>query len=83
LLLSLFFFQWNAWNGAVLPKCTVSFKQKLAPKRVIFQINPSICTPFHFGNWFWISSIRSLIGHQTSIVMQLSPRFDQINSKKL
>jgi len=28
---------------------------------------------FHFGPWFQISSIKSLIGHQTSIFMQLSP----------
>jgi hypothetical protein len=27
----------------------------------------------HFGPWSWISSIKSLIGHQTSIFMQLSP----------
>jgi hypothetical protein len=36
---------------------------------------------FQFGPWFQISSIKSLIGHQTSIFMQLNPRFDQINSK--
>ena len=27
---------------------------------------------FQFGPWFWISSIKSLIVHQTSIFMQLS-----------
>jgi hypothetical protein len=27
----------------------------------------------HFGTWSRISSIKSLIGHQTSIFMQLSP----------
>jgi len=27
----------------------------------------------HFGPWSQISSIKSLIGHQTSILMQLSP----------
>jgi hypothetical protein len=48
-----------------------------------FHVSPSICALFNFGPWFWISSIKSLIGHQTSIFMQLSPRFDQINSKKL
>ena len=37
---------------------------------------------FHFGPWFQISSIKSLIGRQTSIFMQLSPWYDQINSKK-
>ena len=42
--------------------------------------NGSICALFHYGPWFWISSIESLIGHQTSICMQLSPWFDQINS---
>ena len=34
----------------------------------LFQIDP----------WSWISSIESLIGHQTSIFMQSSPWFDQI-----
>jgi hypothetical protein len=38
---------------------------------------------FKFDPWFWISSIKSLIGHQTSIFMQWSPWFDQINSQKL
>jgi len=42
-------------------------------KRVQFQISPSLCALFHYGPWFWISSIESLIGHQTSIYMQLSP----------
>jgi hypothetical protein len=37
----------------------------------------------HFGPWSWISSIKSLFSHQTSIFMQLSPWFNQINSKKL
>ena len=62
------------------PKRVISFKRKLAPKWVQFQISPSICALFHYGPWFWISSIKSLIGHQTSICMQLSPWFDQINS---
>ena len=47
----------------------------------------SISTPifmclFQFDHWFWISSIKSLIVHQTSIFMQLDPWFDQINSYK-
>jgi hypothetical protein len=37
----------------------------------------------HFGPWSRISSIKSLIGHQTSIFIQLSPWSDQINSQKL
>jgi len=28
---------------------------------------------FQFGPWFWIYVMKSLIGHQTSIFMQLSP----------
>jgi hypothetical protein len=55
------------------PKRAVSFKWKLAPKRVRFKIKPSTCALLHFGPWFWISSIKFLIGHQTSIFMQLSP----------
>jgi len=43
----------------------------------------NLCAFFHFGPWFRISSIKSLIGHQTSIFMQLSPWFDKINSQKL
>jgi hypothetical protein len=35
-----------------------------------------------FDPWFWIYAMKSLIGHQTSIFMQLSPWFDQINSLK-
>jgi hypothetical protein len=38
---------------------------------------------FQFGPWFRISSIKFLIDNQTSIFMQLSPLFDQINSQKL
>jgi hypothetical protein len=64
-------------------KRAFSFKWKLTPKRIRFKIRPSICAPFHFGPWFRISSIKSPIDHQTSIFMQLSPWFDQINSKKL
>jgi hypothetical protein len=30
----------------------VSFKRKLAPKRVRFKIKPSICALLHFGPWF-------------------------------
>jgi hypothetical protein len=55
------------------PKRVVSFKWKLKPKRVRFQISPSIYVLFQFGPWFWISSIKSLIGHPTLIFMQLSP----------
>jgi hypothetical protein len=36
---------------------------------------------FQFAPWFWISSIKPLIDHQTSISIQLSPWFDQINSQ--
>jgi hypothetical protein len=44
-------------------------------------ISVLLCTHlFRFGRWFQIFSIKSLIGHQTSIFMQLSPWFDQINS---
>jgi hypothetical protein len=83
-LLPLFFFCSETHETAPFwPKRAVSFKRKLAPKRVQFQISPSLCVLFHYGPWFWISSIEFLIGHQTSIYMQLSPWFDQINSQKL
>jgi len=36
-------------------------------------IAPLFTRLFQFGPWFHISSIKSLIGHQTSIFMQLSP----------
>ena len=74
LFLLLFFFSNELYETtSFFPKRVVSFKWKLAPKRVRFKIRPSICVPFHLGHWFWISSIKSLIGHQTSIFMQLSP----------
>ena len=44
---------------------------------------PTITRLFQLGLWFWISSMKSLIIHQTLIFMQLSPWFDQINSLKL
>jgi hypothetical protein len=34
---------------------------------------------FQFSPWFWISPIKSLIVHQTSIFTQLSPWYNQIN----
>jgi hypothetical protein len=69
-----FFFSEMHETTLFWPKRIVSFKQKLAPKCVQFQISPSICALFFYcGPWFWISSIKSLIGHQTSICMQLSP----------
>ena len=34
---------------------------------------PLFTCHFHFGSWFQISSIKSLIDYQTSIIMQLSP----------
>jgi hypothetical protein len=37
---------------------------------------PMFTRLFQFGPWFWISSIKFLIVHQTSIFMQLSPWFD-------
>jgi hypothetical protein len=69
---SFFFFEMYETTLFFL-KRAFSFKWKLAPKRIRFKIRPSICAPFHFGPWFRISSIKSLIGHQTSIFMQLSP----------
>jgi len=41
---------------------------------MIWSISVPIFTHlFQFGPWFWISSIKFLIVHQTSIFMQLSP----------
>jgi len=68
-----FFFSEMHETASFRPKRAVSFKRKLAPKWVQFHISPSIFALFHYGPWFWISSIKSLIGHQTSIYMQLNP----------
>jgi hypothetical protein len=68
---------------SLFPKRVVSFKWELAPKRVRFKTRPWICARFAFWSLVSNFSIKSLIGHQTSIFMQLSPWFDQSNSQKL
>jgi len=65
------------------PKRAVSFKRKWRQNASISNQSFNLRAFFDFGPWFRISSIKSLIGHQTSIFMQLSPWFDQINSQKL
>jgi hypothetical protein len=47
--------------------------KEMAPKCVNSKSVLQFVRFFHFGIWFRISSIKSLIGHQTSIFMQLSP----------
>jgi hypothetical protein len=46
-----------------------------------FRISPLICAFFYFGPWFRISSIKSLIGHQTSIFMQYAPDLTKLTLK--
>jgi hypothetical protein len=72
LLFSFFFFEMYE-TTPFFPKRVFSFKWKLAPKHIRFKIRPSICTLFHFGPWFRISSIKSPIGHQTSIFYAIKP----------
>jgi hypothetical protein len=55
------------------PKCVVSFKRKWRQSMSNLKLGLQFARVFHFGHWSRISSIKSLIGHQTSICMQLSP----------
>jgi hypothetical protein len=70
-------------TASFCPKRAVSFKRKWRQNASISNQSFNLRAFFDFGPWFRISSIKSLIGHQTSIFMQLSPWFDQINSEKL
>jgi len=55
---------------------------KIGAKALDFNSILQFARVLHFGPWSQISSIKSPIGHQSLIFMQLSPQFDQINSKK-
>jgi len=67
-----YFYQWR-FSPLI---CDLS----LIKPQINFNSNPRFQRLFQFGPWFWIYLIKSSIGHYTSIFMQLSPWFDQINS---
>jgi hypothetical protein len=54
------------------PKRAVSFKRKWRQSVSNLKLGLQFARVFHFGPWSRIFSIKSLIGHQTSICMQLS-----------
>jgi hypothetical protein len=80
---SSFFFEIVHETASFYPKHAVSFKRKWRQNVSNSKLGLQFARIFHFGHWSRISSIKSLIGYQTSICMQLSPWFDQINSQKL
>ena len=73
LLIPLFFFEIVHETASFYPKHAVSFKRKWRQNVSNSKLGLQFARIFHFGHWSRISSIKSLIGYQTSICMQLSP----------
>jgi hypothetical protein len=71
--LFLFFFEIVHETASFYPKHAVSFKRKWRQNVSNSKLGLQFARIFHFGHWSRISSIKSLIGYQTSICMQLSP----------
>jgi hypothetical protein len=77
-----FFFMNSTWNDVVLTKTRRFILKEKGRQNVNFLVLQFGCF-FHLDPWFQISSIKSLIDHQTLIFIQLSPWFDQINPQRL